>query len=257
MRFDIMTLFPDLVDTVLSASIIGRAKAAGLIDIRTHDIRDFSPDKWRRVDGAPAGGGKGMLLAAPPVYNCYKAIIDMQSDKPQTKRRVIFMSPAGTVLTQDKAKELLAYDNIVLLCGHYEGIDQRVLDEIVDEELSIGDYVLTGGEIPACIVVDCVSRMIDGVLASPECYEEESIASGLLEHPQYTRPAEFHGKRIPAVLSSGDHEKVARWRYEESVRRTAEKRPDLLKNGIPPYTFRRSETYGTRLRDSQTEKPDA
>ncbi len=257
MRFDIMTLFPALVDTVLSTSIIGRAAAAGLIDVRTHDIRDFSPDKWRRVDGAPAGGGKGMLLAAPPIYNCYKAIVDMQSDKPDTKRRVIFMSPAGAVLTQDKAKELLQYDNIVLLCGHYEGIDQRVLDEIVDEELSIGDYVLTGGEIPACIVVDCVSRMIDGVLASPECYEEESIASGLLEHPQYTRPAEFHGKRIPAVLSSGDHEKVARWRYEESVKRTMEKRPDLLKNGIPPYEFHRSETYGTQLRDTQTENKDS
>ncbi len=254
MRFDIMTLFPELVDTVLHTSIIGRAASAGLIDIRTHDIRDFSPDKWRRVDGAPAGGGKGMLLAAPPVYNCYKAIIDMQSDKPDTRRRVIFMSPAGAVLTQDKAKELLQYDNIVLLCGHYEGIDQRVLDEIVDEELSIGDYVLTGGEIPACIVVDCVSRMIDGVLASPECYEEESIASGLLEHPQYTRPVEFHGKRIPDVLLSGDHERVARWRHEASVKRTSEKRPDLLKDGIPTFSFRRSETYGTQLRDSQTEK---
>ncbi|MBQ3064951.1 MAG: tRNA (guanosine(37)-N1)-methyltransferase TrmD, partial [Clostridia bacterium] len=236
-----------LVDTVLHESIIGRACAAGHIEIYTHNIRDWSADKWRRVDGTPAGGGKGMLIAAPPVYNCYKGILDIQSDQPDHKRRVIYMSPQGALFTQEKAKELLQYDNLILLCGHYEGIDQRVLDEIVDEEISIGDYVLTGGEIPACIVVDCVSRMIDGVLASPECYEDESISSGLLEYPQYTRPVEFHGKRIPDVLLSGHHERVARWRYEESVRRTQEKRPDLLKNGIPPYQSKRSETYGTHL----------
>ena len=248
MRFDIMTLFPELVDSVLSASIIGRARAAGYLDIRTHNIRDWSADKWRRVDGAPAGGGKGMLLAAPPVYNCYKGIIESQADDPGRKRRVIYMSPQGSVFTQEKAKELLQYDNLILLCGHYEGIDERVLEEIVDEELSIGDYVLTGGELPACIVVDCVARMIDGVLAAPECYEEESISSGLLEYPQYTRPVEFHGKRIPDVLLSGDHEKVARWRYEASVTRTERKRPDLIKDGIPPYESRRSETYGTALK---------
>lgn len=239
-----MTLFPELVEGVLSASIIGRAASAGLIDIRAHDIRDWSPDKWRRVDGTPAGGGKGMLLAAPAVYNCYKGIVDSQSDQPR-RRRVIYMSPQGSIFTQEKARELLAYDNLVILCGHYEGIDERVLEEIVDEEISIGDYVLTGGEIPACIVIDCVARMIDGVLASPECYEEESISSGMLEYPQYTRPVEFHGKRIPDVLLSGDHEKVARWRYDMSVERTKQKRPDLLSDGIPPYVFHRSETYGT------------
>lgn len=260
MRFDIMTLFPELVNGVLHTSIIGRAIAAGHISLHTHDIRDWSADKWRRVDGAPAGGGKGMLIAAPPVYNCFKGIVDAQSDTKGIRRRVIFMSPQGKIFTQEKAKELLQYDNLVFLCGHYEGVDQRVLDEIVDEELSIGDYVLTGGEIPACIVVDCVSRMIDGVLASPECYEEESISCGMLEHPQYTRPLEFHGKRIPDVLLSGDHEKVARWRYEEALQRTKEKRPDLLENGIPAYEFRRSETYGTALRkdtasaNPQTEK---
>lgn len=245
MRFDIMTLFPALVDGILSASIIGRARSAGYIDIRTHNIRDWTADKWHRVDGAPAGGGKGMLLAAPPVYNCYKGIVDSQSDKPDLRRRVIYMSPQGAVFTQEKAKELLQYDNLVFLCGHYEGIDERVLEEIVDEEISIGDYVLTGGELPACIVVDAVARMIDGVLAAPECYEEESISSGLLEYPQYTRPAEFHGKRIPEVLSSGNHEKVARWRYEAAVERTKKKRPDLIADGIPPYESRRSETYGT------------
>jgi len=246
-----MTLFPELVDTVLHTSIIGRAAAAGHITVKTHDIRDWTPDKWRRVDGAPAGGGKGMLLAAPAVYNCYKSIVDAQSDNPQLCRRVIYMSPQGSVLTQEKARELLSYDNLILLCGHYEGIDERVLEEIVDEEISIGDYVLTGGEIPACIVVDCVARMIDGVLAAPECYEEESISSGMLEYPQYTRPVEFHGKRIPDVLLSGDHEKVARWRYDESVRRTKEKRPDLFRDGIPPYEFRRSETYGTHLQKTK------
>ncbi len=259
MRFDIMTLFPELVDGILSASIIGRARKAGYIDVRVHNIRDWSADKWHRVDGSPAGGGRGMLLAAPPVYNCYKGILDSQSDNPGTTRRVLYMSPQGNVLTQNKARELRSYDNLVLLCGHYEGIDERVLEEIVDEEISIGDYVLTGGELPACIVVDCIARMLDGVLAAPECYEEESISSGLLEYPQYTRPAIFHGKPIPKVLTSGDHEAVMRWRYEAAVTRTKEKRPDLLQNGIPPYESRRSETYGTALRSkpSADEKRDA
>lgn len=245
MRFDIMTLFPELVDDILSASIIGRARAAGYLDIRAHNIRDWTSDKWHRVDGAPAGGGKGMLLAAQPVYNCWKGVCDQTPDG--TKRHTVFLSPQGKVFTQEKAKELLNYDQLILLCGHYEGIDDRVLTEIVDEEISVGDYVLTGGELPACIVVDCVARMLPGVLAAPECYEEESIASGLLEYPQYTRPVEFHGKRIPDVLLSGDHEKVARWRYEASVERTREKRPDLIANGVPPYEYRRSETYGTAL----------
>lgn len=227
MRFDILTLFPDLVDNVLSESIIGRARKAGYISVYAHNIRDWSEDKNRRVDDTPYGGGMGMLMAAPPVYNCYKAVADMA---PQMKTRVIYMSPKGKVLTQDRAKQI-KQDNerLIILCGHYEGIDQRVLDEIVDEEISIGDYVLTGGEIPACILVDCVSRMIDGVLAAPDCYENESIASGLLEYPQYTRPYEFHGKKVPDILLSGHHANIAKWRYEESLRITAEKRPDLLK----------------------------
>ena len=245
MRFDIMTLFPELVDTILSASIIGRARTAGYLAIRAHNIRDWTADRWHRVDGAPAGGGKGMLLAAPPVYNCWKGICDQLP--PGETRHTVFLSPQGAVFTQEKAKELLSYDNLILLCGHYEGIDDRVLSEIVDEEISVGDYVLTGGELPACIVVDCVARMLPGVLASPECYEEESIASGLLEYPQYTRPVEFHGMRIPDVLLGGDHEKTARWRYEQSVERTKEKRPELLENGVPPFVYKRSETYGTAL----------
>lgn len=228
MRFDILTLFPDLVDGVLSESIIGRARKAGYLSVFAHNIRDWSEDKNRRVDDTPYGGGMGMLMAAPPVYNCYKEVFEMA---PELKTRVIYMSPKGKVLTQERAKELKNdYDRLIILCGHYEGIDQRVIDEIVDEEISIGDYVLTGGEIPACILVDCVSRMIDGVLAAPDCYENESIASGLLEYPQYTRPYEFHGKKVPDVLLSGHHANIAKWRYEESLRITAEKRPDLLKN---------------------------
>ena len=226
MRFDVLTLFPDMVSGILSESIIGRAQKAGHLSVFAHNIRDWSEDKNRRVDDTPYGGGMGMLMAAPPVYNCYEAVRMMA---PEMKSRVIYMSPKGRVLTQDHAKELKEnYDRLIILCGHYEGIDQRVLDEIVDEEISIGDYVLTGGELPACILVDCVSRLLDGVLASSECYEEESIASGLLEYPQYTRPYEFHGVKVPDVLLSGHHAKIAEWRAAESLRLTKEKRPDLL-----------------------------
>lgn len=226
MRFDVLTLFPDLVSGILSESIIGRAQKAGYLSVHAHNIRDWSEDKNRRVDDTPYGGGMGMLMAAPPVYNCYEAVRLMA---PEMKSRVIYMSPKGRVLTQSHAKELKEYyDRLIILCGHYEGIDQRVLDEIVDEEISIGDYVLTGGELPACILVDCVSRLIDGVLASAECYENESIASGLLEYPQYTRPYEFHGVKVPDVLISGHHAKIAEWRAAESLRLTKEKRPDLL-----------------------------
>lgn len=226
MRFDVLTLFPDLVSGILSESIIGRAQKAGYLSVHAHNIRDWSEDKNRRVDDTPYGGGMGMLMAAPPVYNCYEAVRLMA---PEMKSRVIYMSPKGRVLTQSHAKELKEnYERLIILCGHYEGIDQRVLDEIVDEEISIGDYVLTGGELPACILVDCVSRLIDGVLASAECYENESIASGLLEYPQYTRPYEFHGVKVPDVLISGHHAKIAEWRAAESLRLTKEKRPDLL-----------------------------
>ena len=176
MRFDIMTLFPELVDGVLNESIIGRAREAGYISVKTHNIRDFSGNKHRRVDDTPYGGGKGMLMAAPPIYNCYldvkeKLCVEMGEN---VKTRMIYMSPKGKVLTQDDAKRLLEYDSLIILCGHYEGVDHRIIEEIVDEEISIGNYVLTGGELPACILVDCVSRLVDGVLAAPECYEEES-----------------------------------------------------------------------------------
>ena len=229
MRFDIMTLFPDLVNTVLGESIIGRAQKSGAIEVHTHQIRDYSEDKHRRVDDTPYGGGKGMLMAAPPVYNCFQGVLRKQAEDGFTgTRRVIFLSPAGKVLTQKKAEELAGYDNLVLLCGHYEGIDCRVIDEIVDEELSIGDYVLTGGEIPACILVDAVARLCDGVLADPECYEKESISSGLLEYPQYTRPYEWHGVTVPDVLISGHHANIEAWRTQKATEKTERVRPDLL-----------------------------
>lgn len=226
MIFDIMTLFPELVERVLGESIIGRATKNGIIEIKCHNIRDFSEDKHRRVDDTPYGGGKGMLMAAPPIYNCYKHIIDSHPET-EGKRCVIYMSPAGTVLNQTKAEGLSRFEHIVILCGHYEGVDRRIIDEIVDMEISIGDFVLTGGEIPACILVDCVARLADGVLAAPECYEEESISSGLLEYPQYTRPFEFHGVSVPEVLISGHHENIDKWRHEKAVELTKERRPDL------------------------------
>lgn len=227
-----MTLFPDMVDNILGESIIGRARKNNFIDVRLHNIRDYSEDKHRRVDDTPYGGGKGMLMMAPPIYNCYSAILKEQADESfiPDSRRVIYMSPTGKVLNQKKAEELCRYDNLIILCGHYEGVDRRIVDEIVDEEISIGDYVLTGGEIPACILVDCVARLVDGVLSDPECYEKESISSGMLEYPQYTRPYEFHGMKVPDVLISGHHANIDKWRSDSAKKLTEQNRPDLLEN---------------------------
>ena len=230
MRFDIMTLFPELVSSVLGESIIGRAQKAGHVSVHAHNIRDFANNKHNKVDDTPYGGGFGMLMMAPPVYDCYDFVkrevaADLGSE---IKSKVIYMSPQGNVLTQKKAQELSEYDNLIILCGHYEGIDSRVLEEIVDEEISIGDYVLTGGELPACILVDCISRLKDGVLADKKCYEDESISSGLLEYPQYTRPYEFHGKKVPDVLISGNHAEIDKWRAQKALEITKQKRPDLL-----------------------------
>ncbi len=233
MRFDIMTLFPEVVDTMLSSSIIGRAQTAGHLEVHTHNIRSYSKDKHHRVDDTPYGGGMGMLMSPVPIYDCYKAVIDSQSEVCKDggepiKRRVIYMSPRGKVLTQKRAYELTEYDDLIILCGHYEGVDERIIEEIVDEEISIGDYVLTGGELPACVLVDCISRMLDGVLANEECWRGESIASGMLEYPQYTRPVDFMGRKVPDVLLSGHHANIERWRREESLKKTLEYRPDLL-----------------------------
>ena len=228
-----MTLFPDVVDAVLGSSIIGRAQSAGHVEIHSHNIRSYSKDKHHRVDDTPYGGGMGMLMSPVPIYDCYRAILESQleADKSRSepvRRRVIYMSPRGKVLTQKKAYELTGYDNLILLCGHYEGVDERIIEEIVDEELSVGDYVLTGGELPACVLVDCVSRMLDGVLANEDCWRGESIASGMLEYPQYTRPVDFMGRKVPEVLLSGHHANIERWRREQALKKTLEARPDLL-----------------------------
>ena len=228
MIFDIMTLFPELVDYVLGESIIGRAQKSGAIEISTYNIRDYSEDKHRRVDDTPYGGGKGMLMMAPPIYRCYEDIVNKRNNDNISSSKVIFMSPSGKLFDQKKAEELSKYDQLIILCGHYEGVDQRIIDEIVDEEISIGDYVLTGGEIPACILVDSVSRLVDGVLSDSECYEKESISSGYLEYPQYTRPYEFHGIKVPDVLISGHHENIDRWRTEKAMEATLKKRPDII-----------------------------
>ncbi len=224
MTFDVMTLFPELIDRVTSESIIGRARRSGAVTVRTHNIRDFSQDKHRRVDDTPYGGGMGMLMAAPPIYRCYNDV----KEKQKGSSICVFMSAQGRVLDQKKAAELSKYDNITILCGHYEGVDRRIVDEIVDEEISIGDFVLTGGELPACVLIDVVSRMCEGVLSADECFENESIIGGVLEYPQYTRPEEFNGRRVPDVLLSGDHKKIEQWRREEALKLTEKNRPDLL-----------------------------
>ena len=226
MRFDIMTLFPELVEHVLGQSIIGRAQKCGAVEIHAHNIRDYSKDKHRRVDDTPYGGGKGMLMMAPPIYDCYSAIVAAAGAC--EKRRVVYLSPRGKVFDQSKARELAALDHLILLCGHYEGVDARIIEEIVDEEISIGDFVLTGGELPACLLVDAVARLTDGVLAAPECYENESLSAGLLEYPQYTRPVEFRGCTVPEVLLSGHHANIEKWRAEQSLAITRAQRPDLL-----------------------------
>ena len=221
-----MTLFPDMVRGILGESIIGRAQAAGLLEIRTHNIRDYSLDKHRRVDDTPYGGGMGMLMTPQPVCDCYDAVLATIPEGASV--RTVYMSPKGKVFTEEKAHELASYDAVIILCGHYEGIDQRALDIVADEYISIGDYVLTGGELPACVLVDAVGRLIDGVLSSPECYESESLSAGLLEYPQYTRPPVYRGMEVPEVLLSGHHANIDKWRAEEARKLTEKMRPDLL-----------------------------
>lgn len=223
MRIDIATLFTEMCDCVLSTSIIGRAIEGGHIEIHTHDIRLYTENKHRRVDDKPYGGGTGMVMQAQPVYDCVQAIIAQHKTRP----RVIYMSPQGEVLTQAKVKELAAEDGLILLCGHYEGMDQRVLDELGCEELSVGDYVLTGGELPALIVADAVARMQEGVLPNEDAYSIESHFGGLLEYPQYTRPEVWRGRAVPEVLLGGSHKAVSDWQRSAALRVTAAKRPDM------------------------------
>ena len=231
MQIDIMTLFPDMCDAYVSESIIGRAVKKGVLDIRCHNIRDYTLNKQKQTDDAPFGGGMGMVMYCQPVYDCFKAICEQRGVRPH----VIYMSPTGQVLTQSKVKELSQLSNICILCGHYEGVDERVLEEIVDEEISIGDYVVTGGEMPALILTDSVARLCPGVLSDEECYTDESHYSGLLEYPQYTRPYIWNGREVPEVLRSGHHANIIKWKKEQSLRRTRERRPDMYEQYIKEH----------------------
>ncbi|MBE6738477.1 MAG: tRNA (guanosine(37)-N1)-methyltransferase TrmD [Ruminococcaceae bacterium] len=229
MRIDIITLFPEMCEAVLSESIIGRARKSGAVEIVCHQLRDFAFDKHRRVDDAPYGGGMGMLMMAEPIALCFENICETLGKRPH----FVYMSPKGRTLTQEIVKEVSAnYENICILCGHYEGVDQRLLDMYIDEEISIGDYVLTGGELPAVVFADALCRMLPGVLSSDECFELESHYSSLLEYPQYTRPEVWREERVPDVLLSGHHANIEKWRREQAIKETYKRRPDMLKTAV-------------------------
>ena len=227
MNFYVMTLFPELIENVAKESILGRAVNAGYISVKAVNFRAYSKDRHRHVDDYTYGGGAGMLIKPEPVYDCYADI----AGKIGHPCRVVYLTPAGRVFTQETAQELAKEEDLILLCGHYEGIDERVIDEIVTDQISIGDYVLTGGELPALVLLDAVSRLVPGVLSAGSA-ETESFSDGLLEYPQYTRPEVWHDARVPEILISGDHKKVDRWRREESLRKTLKNRPDLLRTAI-------------------------
>lgn len=229
MRFHVLTLFPEMILNGMSESIIGRAIKNEYISLNVVNIRDYSDNKHMKVDDYPYGGGAGMVMQAPPVVAAYESIVEnMSLDVTKKKPRVVYMTPQGSVFNQDMAQDFAKEEDLILLCGHYEGIDERALEMIVTDHVSIGDYVLTGGELPAMVVMDCVSRLVPNVLNNEESAMFESFYDGLLEHPQYTRPVEFRGKRVPEVLLSGNHKKIEEWRKEKSLERTRQRRPDLL-----------------------------
>jgi tRNA (guanine37-N1)-methyltransferase len=230
MKFNILTLFPEMVMSGLNSSIIGRGIANGLLSIETTDIRDYAYNKHKSVDDYPYGGGAGMLIQAEPVYLAYLAAVNEAEEKKKPPR-VIYLSPIGEVFNQSLAEELAKEEELILLCGHYEGIDERVLEEIVTDYISIGDYVVTGGELPAMILVDAISRLVPGVLSNSASTDFESFQDNLLEYPHYTRPEEWRGKKVPEILLSGHHANIDKWRYEQSIKRTKERRPDLLSKG--------------------------
>ena len=223
MRFTVLTLFPELIEQGFSASITGRAMEKGLLELRCINIRGFASDRYGHVDDYPYGGGAGMVMQAPPIYRAYEAAVG-EGPRP----RLVYLTPQGEVFTQKKAIELAQEEELYILCGHYEGVDERVLEEIATDRISIGDYVLTGGELPALVLMDAVSRMVPGVLSNEESGEDESFMNGLLEYPQYTRPEVFMGRPVPEILKSGHHANIARWRRNESLRRTTDVRPELL-----------------------------
>lgn len=226
MKIDIMTLFPEMCETFLNTSIIGRALKSGKIDIKCHQIRDFAFDKHKRVDDTPYGGGKGMVMMAEPIYKCFESICEQRNCRPF----LVYMSPKGQVLNQNIAKQLNdKFENIAVLCGHYEGVDERLIEEIVDMQISIGDYVLTGGELPALVLADTLSRMVSGVLSDNVCFEDESHYDGMLEYPQYTKPPVWRGREVPEVLLSGHHANINDWKKEQSFALTKKLRPDLIK----------------------------
>ncbi len=224
MKISILTLFPEMISQTLSHSMIGRAQANHIISINPINIRDYSDNKHLQVDDYPYGGGAGMVMQPGPIYRAYQDVVA----KSKKKAKVLYMTPHGKPFTQADAKELSKEEELIFLCGHYEGIDQRVIDEIVTHEYSLGDYILTGGELPAMVMIDSISRLIPGVLGKQESFEEESFSYSLLEHPHYTRPLEFNGEKVPSVLLSGHHENIKRWRREQSLITTYEKRHDLL-----------------------------
>ena len=242
MKIDIMTLFPEMCEAVLDTSIIGRARKSGKVSVSCVNIRDFANNKHKSVDDAPFGGGMGMVMAAEPIDLCFKSLYSEDEEKPY----LIYMSPKGKTFTQSKAIELSKKEHLVFLCGHYEGIDERVIEKIVDEEISIGDYVLTGGEMPALVCVDAVCRMLPGVLSDDLCFTEESHFSSLLEYPQYTRPAIWEDRAVPPVLLSGNHAEIAKWRREKAIEITAERRPDMLENA--ELTKKEIEKLGDRIK---------
>ncbi len=224
MQIDIMTLFPNMVLSMLGESIIGRAQNNGLIHIQAHQIRDYTTNKQMQVDDYPYGGGFGMIMQAQPLYSCWEHICELRGGRLHT----IFMSPQGHTFVQEDAKRLSTMKNFILVCGHYEGVDQRFIDECVDEEISLGDFVLSGGEIPAVAVADAVCRLVPGVLADESCFTDESHWDGLLEYPQYSRPEIWNGRRVPEILLSGHHANIAKWRRKESIKRTMLRRPDMF-----------------------------
>ncbi len=224
-RIDIMTLFPDTVGDVLCESIIGRAQERGIVRIECHQIRDYTENKQKQVDDYPYGGGMGMVMQVQPLYSCWEHICSEAGERIHT----IYMSPQGKRFNQAEARRLVEYDRLILVCGHYEGVDERFIEECVDEELSLGDFVLTGGEIPAMAVADAVCRLVPGVLSDEACFTEESHWSGLLEYPQYSRPEVWRGRHVPEILLSGHHANIAKWRRKEALRRTYLRRPDMLR----------------------------